>query len=290
MTTNLRFAVYVISGAIATWGLGVFVYDGMTKVPTFAQRLSFLQQLAENESDYLRWQAGHFDRDSPYYFSRIVSDYKPLNGTQSNLVHPVLKVKAGGHLSNEQFKKVDFRRFRNFETAIQSAIFEALFAQSEKSATEQFCEVVKGMSQVQVESWLGAPDWRCDDVGCWVSLKPGQHRVIYSFGHTFVPAKLIFDKGVCSQASVCGSAEFEDYVSWREHKIKQTSIGQPLTTIITINGEPDRATVIGDFERKLASHQSNENIYYKTGNLQTLVLEIRNGFCMQACPIYEFRD
>ncbi len=53
------------------------------------------------------------------------------------------------------------------------------------------------------------------------------------------------------------------------------------------NGEFE---VIGDFERKLARHQSNENIYYKTGNLQTLLLEIRNGFCMQACPIYEFRD
>ena len=290
MTRNLRFAVYLISGAIAAWGLGVFVYDGMTKVPTFSQRFWCVHEYVQNESNYLLRQLDHPPHHGPDYYVRNLNDSDNLSPRELSLVHPILKVKAHTLPQPKDLRAIDFRRFRHFESPELFDTFYRCFDRCEYVAVEHFCSIVKGKTKQEVEKWLGKPYWCCDDVACWSKLKPGQNRQIYCFGIAEIPVKLIFDRGKCVDASICGDLEFSDYESWQLHRIVKTSIGQPLAVVLRKNGQPDRMTEADNPSKNLTRHQSNEEIYYSTSKTLGIVLTIQNGYCVQSAFEVLYRE
>lgn len=290
MTRALRFAVYVISGAIATWGLGVFIYDGMTKVPTFSQRFWCMQEYVENESRYWPQQLDDPQHHGPSYYERNLHDSDNLSPRELSLVHPILKVKAHTLPQPKELEAVDFRRFRHFESPELFDTFYRCFDKCEYVAVEHFCSIVKGKTKQEVEKWLGKPDWYCDDVACWSKLKPGQNREIYCFGIAEIPVKLIFDNGKCVDACICGDAEFSNYESWLRHRIVKTSIGQPLAVVLSKNGQPDGMHEINNFEKELTRHQSNEEIYFSTSKSTGIALFMQNGYCVQSAFVVTFRE
>ncbi|MBP7578875.1 MAG: hypothetical protein KA794_19330 [Candidatus Obscuribacter sp.] len=290
MTRALRFAVYLISGAIAAWGLGVFVYDGMTKVPTFSQRFWCVHEYVQNESNYLLRQLDHPPHHGPDYYVRNLNDSDNLSPRELSLVHPILKVKAHTLPQPKDLRAIDFRRFRHFESPELFDTFYRCFDRCEYVAVEHFCSIVKGKTKQEVEKWLGKPDWCCDDVACWSKLKPGQNRQIYCFGIAEIPVKLIFDRGKCVDASICGDLEFSDYESWQLHRIVKTSIGQPLAVVLRKNGQPDRMTEADNPSKNLTRHQSNEEIYYSTSKTLGIVLTIQNGYCVQSAFEVLYRE
>jgi hypothetical protein len=118
-------------------------------------------------------------------------------------------------------------------------LFDDRFCASEQTTALRFAELTYGLSQAQINDYLGKPDFISS--ADHLLSPPNSQCWIYVVGRTPLLMRLVFNHGKCIQLSVQPYDLDELYCKWRHNDLVASATGKTRRQLLREQGPPKGA-------------------------------------------------